>query len=165
MRSRQFGSATEFLLGVLIGWAITRVLPYLGEFGKDALRDSVVIVYGAFAFIVTALLLERPERLPLIIRFLRVVIGSIVILIAPIPLLLHIHAYGTGDVEMINFTPPDVIGIHLTGAALLMLLGFRRAGIGWCVFLLIGLALVSTISRSCLFSIVIPITFAAHCYG
>ena len=80
----------SLLLGVLMGWAIIRVLPYLGEFGIDALRDSVVVLYGGFAFIVTALLLERPERLALIIRFLRVV-GSIVILIAPILLLLTIR--------------------------------------------------------------------------
>src|SRR5262245_61929716 len=41
----------------------------------DTLRDSVIVAYGAFAFIVVALLLERPERLQLIIRFLRT-IGS-----------------------------------------------------------------------------------------
>src|SRR5262245_34236895 len=53
----------SFLLAVLFGWAIIRTLPCLGEFGLDALRDSVIVGYGGFAFIVGALLLERPERL------------------------------------------------------------------------------------------------------
>ena len=49
------------LLVVLISWALIRTLPYIGEFGFDALRDSVVILYGGFAIIVTALLLEKPK--------------------------------------------------------------------------------------------------------
>ena len=158
----------SFLLGILIGWAITRLLPYLGEFGMEALRDSVIVVYSGFAFIVAALLLERPERLLLIIPFLRVV-GSFVILTAPIVQGLHFVMGSSVDeghvANLTRFTPPDVAASHLAGAALLMLLGFRRAGIGWILLMLIGMALVSMQSRGSVWAIVIPIIFAAIAGG
>ena len=78
----------SLMLVLLGGWAIiVCALPYIHEFGIDTLRDSVIIAYGAFAFIVVALLLERPERLQLIIPFLRI-IASIVIVLAPIVIVL-----------------------------------------------------------------------------
>ena len=154
----------SLLLGVLFGWAITRVLPYLGEFGIDALRDSVIVVYGGFAFIVTALLLERPERLALTIRFLRVV-GSIVILIAPILLLLTYPLRQTSQAQGGLFTPPDVMACHLAGAGLLMLLGFRRAGIGWCILMLIGMALASTYEQGRLIFHNHSPYLCCYCYG
>ena len=153
----------SLLLGVLMGWAIIRVLPYLGEFGIDALRDSVVVLYGGFAFIVTALLLERPDRLALTIQFLRVV-GSIVILIAPILLLLNMR-YETSQAQGGLFTPPDALACHLAGVGLLMLLGFKRAGMGWCILMLVGMGMASALSRGALFSIIIPITLAAIVTG
>ena len=80
----------SLLLGFLFGWAIIRTLPYLGEFGADAMRDSAAVVYSGFAFIIAALLLERPERLALIISYLRVVVGSIVVLAAPFLIMLGV---------------------------------------------------------------------------
>ena len=47
----------NLLLALLIGWGIIRTLPYLRENGFDALRDSMLVLYGGFAFIVTTLLL------------------------------------------------------------------------------------------------------------
>ena len=66
-----FASLPNLLLAILIGWGICRTLPYISEDGFDALRDSMLVLYGGFAFIVTALLLEKPERLQLVIKFLR----------------------------------------------------------------------------------------------
>src|SRR5262249_9406404 len=84
----------SLMLMLLYGWAIiVCALPYIHEFGVDTLRDSVVVAYGAFAFIVVALLLERPERLELIIVFLRIT-GSLVILSAPIVIVLLLFANG-----------------------------------------------------------------------
>ena len=55
---------------------------------------------------------------------------------------------------------PALLADHLTGAALLMLLGFRRASIGWLIFLFIGMALASTQNRGGMFAIIISLTFA-----
>src|SRR6476646_1834859 len=38
----------SLLLAILIGWVAIRTLPYLAEFGADALRDSAIIGYGGF---------------------------------------------------------------------------------------------------------------------
>ena len=38
--------------------AAARTLPFVGVHGFDALRDSVIIIYGGFAFLVIGLLLE-----------------------------------------------------------------------------------------------------------
>jgi hypothetical protein len=41
----------------------------MGVHGFDALRDSVVIMYGGFAFVVIALLLEDGSRVNSILRY------------------------------------------------------------------------------------------------
>ncbi len=43
-------SPTSVLLAVSMAWVMLRTLPYLGTYGFNALRDSVVIMYGAFVF-------------------------------------------------------------------------------------------------------------------
>src|SRR6476660_2791769 len=39
------------LLVALMAWVLARTLPYFGLYKFDSLRDSVVVVYGCFAFI------------------------------------------------------------------------------------------------------------------
>jgi len=144
----------SMVLGILIGWVALRTLSCLGEFGADALRDSAIVVYGGFAFTTAALLLEKPGRLSLIISYLRVV-ASIIILVTP---LLVIATVMTPNLQL--YIKLNVLADHLTGAALLILLGFRRAGIGWLVLLCIGIALLSTQSRAGMSAIAISLTFA-----
>ena len=139
-----FATLPSLLLGVLVGWTILRTLPYLGEFGVDALRDSVIVVYGGFALIIVALLLERPERILLIIRFLRVV-ATIAIVVAPCLLVLRLM----GIIELP--VKAGLVADHLAGAGLLILLGFMRASVGWRIILLIGIALIATQSRGAMF--------------
>ena len=43
-----FATLPNLLLAILIGWVIIRTLPYIGEYGFDALRDSMIVVYGGF---------------------------------------------------------------------------------------------------------------------
>jgi hypothetical protein len=52
----------SLLLAAGMIWVLTRTLPYVGVYGFDALRDSVVIMYGGFAFVIIALLLEDHRR-------------------------------------------------------------------------------------------------------
>jgi hypothetical protein len=56
----------SLLLTMMMAWMLVRTLPFVGVYGADALRDSVVM-YGGFAFIVTALLLEDSRRLNIIV--------------------------------------------------------------------------------------------------
>ena len=49
------------LLAILMVWVLARTIPNIGVYGLNAVRDSVVVLYGFFAFIVIALLVEKPE--------------------------------------------------------------------------------------------------------
>ena len=155
-----FATLPSLLLGTLCGWVIIRTLPYLGEFGIDALRDSVIVIYAGFAFIIAALLLERPKRLALVIRFLRVV-GSLVVLVPPFLLVLHaLNSEVLLQVKAVLGFKFGFLADNLAGAALLMLLGFRRPGVGWLVLLVIGIAFTSMSNRGGMLAIIIPLTFA-----
>ena len=146
------------LLALLLSWVIfVCALPHFREYGIDTLRDSVIVTYGGFSFIIVALLLERPERLALVIPFLRIV-TSVVIIVAPLVILLSIvNADGGYLAKWIKNGP---YATHLLGAALLMLLGFRRPGIGWIIMLLIGITFLSVRSRGCMLAFVVPLSIA-----
>ena len=152
------------LLAVLIGWAIfVGALPHLREYEIDTLRDSVIVTYAGFSFIIVALLLEKPERLSLVIPFLRIV-ASAVIIVTPLWILL-IVVMGEGAGLLPQQVKNGPFATHLLGAALLMLLGFRRAGIGWLIMLLIGITLLSIRSRGCMLDFVVPLSFAVIVTG
>ena len=154
----------SLMLVLLCGWAIiVCTLPYIHEFGVDTLRDSVIVAYGAFAFIVVALLLERPERLQLIIRFLRT-IGSIVIFLAPI-VIVWLFASGMQNVIDGGYIRFGAVGVHLAAAAIMMLLGFMRANPARIILLVIGIALIVVRTRSSMLAIGIPIAVAIICSG
>ena len=56
------------LLVALMIWVLVRTVPFVSVYGFDALRDSVIILYGGFAFIVIGLLLEDARRIDTVLR-------------------------------------------------------------------------------------------------
>jgi hypothetical protein len=151
------------LLAVLIGWAIfVGALPHLREYGIDTLRDSVIVTYSVFSFIIVALLLEKPERLALVIPFLRIVTSAVIIVAPLVILLIIVTGEGGYLLKWIKYGP---FATHLLGAALLMLLGFRRAGIGWLIMLFFGITLLSIRSRGCMLDFVVPLSVAVIVTG
>jgi hypothetical protein len=60
----------NLVLLILSGWVVARTVPYIGIHGIDAIRDSVVVLYGGFAFAVCALVIEKPSRVADAFRFL-----------------------------------------------------------------------------------------------
>lgn len=155
----------SIFLGLLLGWAVVRTLPYLGEYGVDALRDSVIVIYGGFAFIVTALLLEKPERLPLTINFLRV-LGTIIVPLAPFLVFMSDQSYmsATGDWAL-AFVKIGTTSVHLAAAALLVLLGFRRPSVIWLILLIVGMAAAASQNRGGMLVIIAMLAFAMIATG
>src|ERR1700676_3988572 len=47
-----FASLQGVVLALAMAWTLARTLPYLSGYGFDAPRDSMIIMYGALAFIV-----------------------------------------------------------------------------------------------------------------
>lgn len=74
------GMPIVWLLGALAAWGICRTVPYVGEYGVDALRDAVIWGYGAFALIVASVLIASPHRLVwLVLQFRRYAIAFLVL--------------------------------------------------------------------------------------
>src|SRR4029077_6497853 len=48
-------SLPSLILVTAMIWVLARTLPFVSIYGIDALRDSVVILYGGFAFVVIGL--------------------------------------------------------------------------------------------------------------
>ena len=159
----------SLVLATTMLWVLLRTLPYFGAYGFDALRDSVVIMYGGFAFVVIALLLEDGRRINSICRYYEVFLS---IYIPAIPLVYAISRYLAEYVpNWPGYNVPVVqirsgeVAVHLTGAALFVLVGLRKLSPFWIVFLSATMIMVSASSRAALLAIVLPLTFASLVLG
>src|SRR5262249_2617459 len=63
-------------LVVLMIWVMARTIPFVSEYGFDALRDSIVVMYGGFAFVVIGLLLEDARRIDTMLRYYNILLVS-----------------------------------------------------------------------------------------
>jgi hypothetical protein len=164
-----FATLPNLLLAILICWGLIRTLPYIGEYGLNALRDSMIFGYGGFAFIITALLLEKPERLLLVVRFLRL-IAVIIVPLAPFLVLatnLAGHSVTGGEEGQEVLAQPKIgtTAVHLAAAALLVFLGFKRASAIWLILLTTAMVVAATLNRGGMLVIILTLTFAAIVTG
>ncbi|TWA72796.1 O-antigen ligase-like membrane protein [Azospirillum brasilense] len=152
------------LLAILIVWVLARTLPYFGTYSFDALRDSVIVMYGLLAFVVIALLYDEPERLRrLVLAYGGFAVFFVTVMPVVYPLFQLLNAqiptwprYG---VPFISLRPGEV-GVHFAGVALFVLLGFRRLNPLQLAMLVFGMALVAAHSRGGMLAIVVPLAIA-----
>lgn len=156
-----FRSPLTWVIVAFGAWGAARTLPYLGEYGIDALRDAVVWGYGVFVVLLVPVLLRgrTVETVPaLYARFV-----PWLLLWAPVAMVLRIFfdeavpsVPGT-DISLLGVKPGD-FGVHLGGAAAFLLLGLHRAGPGaqpgklrlellWWIPWLVGFLAVSSTNR------------------
>jgi hypothetical protein len=155
------------VLIVLMTWVLARALPFVGTYGFDSLRDSVIAVYGGFAFIVIGLLLEDARRIDTLIRYYGVMLVSF----PAIPVGFWLTKYW-GDYIPHLFGPVPIVeigssavGTHLAGAMVYVLIGYRKVSVLWVVVWLATLALVSATNRGATLAVVLPATFAMLVLG
>jgi hypothetical protein len=151
-----FAALPNLLLAFLIVWGVARTVPYLREDGFDALRDAMLVFYGGFAFVVTALLLEKPERLQLTVKFLRV-LALVLIPLAPfIEIMTNAAAHADGDVVQWSLAHAKIgtTAVHLSAAALLVVLGFMRPNLFWVAFLIVAMGVAASLNRGAMLVIV-----------
>lgn len=153
----------------LMSWVLARTVPFVGEHGVDALRDSVIALYSTFAFIVIALLLEKPERLDRAVSFLktfaRFVVPTAVVAYAVARFAEHYLPFMPGTrIEIISLRAGE-LGVHLSAAILLVAFGFARAGRIWGCLVVGGVLLIATQNRGALLSILIPVCFGMIASG
>jgi hypothetical protein len=159
----------SLLLAATMTWVLLRTLPFISVYGFDALRDSVIIMYGGFTFIVVALLLEDDRRLTRIIRYYGAFLG---VFVPVIPFLYALSRYMSESIPNVPGTtvPLLLIGsgevpVHLAGAAVFVLAGFRKATLLWIILLLAALAMASANTRGGMLAFVVPVTFTALMLG
>jgi hypothetical protein len=152
-----------------MGWTLLRTLPFVGTYGFDALRDSVIIMYGGFSFIVAALLIEDARRIDTLVRYYQVFLN---IYVPAVPFLFPLGFY-FGD-ELLNIPGTTVnliwlgageVATHLAGAAVFTLAGFRRPTPVWTACFFAALVMVSAVSRGAMLAFVIPVLLAALVLG
>jgi hypothetical protein len=160
---------SSFVLAAMMVWVLLRTLPFLGTHGFDALRDSVVIMYGGFAFIVIALLLEDSGRINYLIRlygkFATLYSSTILVLFALSSYMVdYIPRWPGYDVPFLSLKAGEVT-THLAGAAVFSLVGFRRAGSISIALLGAAAVMASATSRGAMLAIALPLVFAALVLG
>ena len=162
-------SGPSLLLAATMGWTLLRTLPFVGTYGFDALRDSVIIMYGGFSFIIAALLIEDCRRINTLVRYYAVFLGTYV---PVVPFLFALGFYFGDDILTVPGTTvrliwlgPGEVATHLAGAAVFALAGFRRPTPIWTACLLAALVMVSALSRAAMLAFVVPVVFAALMLG
>jgi hypothetical protein len=159
----------SLLLAAAMAWVMLRTLPFVDMHGFDALRDSVVIMYGCFAFIIIALLLEDAHRINTVVRWYG---GFSNIYVLTIPFIFAFNHFMTdhiphvpGTAVPLIFIAPSEVAVHLGGAAVFAIVGFRKATPLWITFLIAALAIVCALTRGGMLAFAVPITFAALMLG
>jgi hypothetical protein len=159
----------SLLLAATMAWVMLRTLPFFGLYGFDALRDSVVIMYGGFAFIITALLLEGPHRINTVVRwyagFSNIYVLAIPFIFAFNHFMANYIPHLPGSDAPLIFIGASEVGVHLSGAAVFALVGFRKATPLWIVLLVASLAMVCALSRGGMLAFAVSITVAVLVLG
>jgi hypothetical protein len=157
----------SFMLVVLMVWVLARTLPYVGTYGFDALRDSTVVMYGAFAFIVISLLLEDPHRIDTVLRYYNILVVSLPAIFVGFCFTLYGAEYlptVLGPVPIITHTT-SAVGTHLAGTMLFVLIGYRRVSFLWFLVWLATLTLVAATNRGATIAALGPLVFAMLVLG
>lgn len=162
-------SIPSFLLAASMLWVVVRTLPFVSDYGIDALRDSVIIVYGGFAFIVVGLLIDDERRLETIVRYYRTFIGFYVLAIPFLfaisrSLVDHIPYVPGTDVRLLLIGPGEA-PVHLAGAAVFAMAGFYGPSRLWIMALLVTVVMTSVTTRGGMLAFFIPVAIATILLG
>ena len=150
------------LLVALMVWVLGLTLPFFGLYGFDALRDSVVVVYGCFSFIVIGLLLEDARRINTVLRYYGIMLASF----PAIPVGFWLTKYWVDYIPRLYGPVPIVevgasaVGTHLAGAMVFVLIGYRKVSFLWLFVWFTTLALVSATNRGATLAVIVPVAIA-----
>lgn len=154
---------------------LARTIPYVGQYGIDALRDATVWGYGAFAIAVAACVI-RTNAVPVLVERYS---GWLVLLAAWLPIALtttkflgdYVPTMPGTEVSLIGIKPGDA-GVHLAGGAIFVLLGLygvpgdagvskrRSPRLFWAMWLT-SLLFVASLNRGGFLSVVVSLGLVA----
>ncbi|MBB6017281.1 O-antigen ligase family protein [Deinococcus radiopugnans] len=146
------------LLGVFMLIGLLNTVPYIGQYGIEALRDGVTWLYAAFALIVAGLLLRLNWLERAVRQYARVIpwfLLSAPISIVVFKLFERVIPEWPGSGTPLLFPKGGDIAVHLAGVTAFLLLGLqhrfaslesRRTGHEWLWWglMLLGILSIST---------------------
>lgn len=149
---------------VLVGWIAVGALQGMPRYGFDAVRDGVVGLYGLYALVVAAALIERPALIDGIIRHYRRFAAAYVIvpptaMVFMSPLAASIPTWPRPDITLVSLRVGEM-AIHLAGVAAFVLAGFYKPGRVWTAMLVVGVCIVFALSRGGMLAFIIPVILA-----
>lgn len=152
------------LLQLLIAfmlWGAVCTIPHLPTYGMLALRDAALWGYGCFAIIVAGLLVQRPDRLKLLLlryrRFAVIVAGLAWFMLV-------LKGYGGSLPKVPGSTVPIIapktgdLAVHVAGVATFLLVGMARPNL-----VLVGLIVLTPLlgNRAGMLSFAVVLLVAA----
>jgi hypothetical protein len=141
-------------LVLLMLWTAIRTVPYLGEYGIDSLRDSVIAFYGLFSFIIASLILQRPLTLSILIsRYKRFI--PLMVFLAPVSLGLSLMYPEWPNVRPLFEAKAGDVSCHLVAICAFALVGFTRLQPLTLLTMLPTALVASAMSREAMVSFVI----------
>jgi O-Antigen ligase len=149
-------------------WVLVRTVPFLNVYGFDALRDSVIILYGGFAFVVIGLLLEDGRRIDTVIRYYRTALVVFPAISVGFWLTKYWGEYVPKlyglNVPVVEITASSV-GTHLAGPAAFALVGFHKVSPLGVVIWMATLVMLAASNRGATLAALVPLAFALLMLG
>jgi hypothetical protein len=156
-----------FLLLPLMAWVLARTFPFFGQYGFDCLRDSAIVMYGGFAFIVIGLLLEDARRINTVLHYYNILLVSFPAIFVGFYLTRYWVEYIPrlyGPVPIVEITA-SAVGTHLAGAMVFVMIGYRKVSLLWVFVWLATLVMVAATNRGATLAALGPVTFALLMLG
>lgn len=149
----------------LIAWITVSVVQGVPRYGVDAVRDGVVALYGLYAIVVAAALIERPFLIDGIVHHYRRFTAAYV-MVPPVaavfisPLAAHMPTWPRPDITLVSLRVGE-LAAHMAGVTAFVLAGFYKPGKLWAVMLVVGVAIIFALSRGGTLAFVVPAILAA----
>jgi hypothetical protein len=162
-----FAALPALMLVALMVWVLARTFPFVGLYGFDSLRDSTIVMYGGFAFIVIGLLLEDARRINTLLRYYGIMLASFPVIFVGI----FLTKYWGNDIPRLYGSVPIVeigatmAGTHLAGAMVFVLIGYRKVSFLWVFVWFATLALAGATNRGAMLAVIVPVTITMLVLG
>ncbi len=146
-----FNTPHVWLLVLLVTWGAARTAPYVSRYGADALRDSAIFAYSAFAIITFAFLVTDPSRLRTLIDRYRIFTSIFVMLIPWIWLLSRfagpsLPRWPWADVPVVHAKGGDIL-VHLSGTFALAVAGLSSTSFLRMLLLTAAVLMIGAFNR------------------
>jgi hypothetical protein len=124
-------SAIHVILFAFMAWGAARTIPYISQYGVDALRDGVLWGYAAFAIAISVCL--RPDHIR---RLTRIYATVLPVFLVWVPIAAFISLRLPSAIPSLPGAPVPVIyfkggdmGVHLAGVAGFLLVGLYSSSV------------------------------------